>query len=124
IFGAGFVAGVNDIDGSESLTKITIATTTECGAGEDFEGLAAALSGTDDPTATNFMIGEQVLVHGETVMVSATFANGATGMAEATIDICDGVLTLTFDPSLRVQSVDLSGDSDTPFQVRLPQHSD
>ncbi|WP_299397185.1 hypothetical protein, partial [Pelagibius sp.] len=123
IFGAGFVAAVTDVDGSESLTKLTVATREEFWSG-DQGGLEVGLSGTDNPEATNFMIGEQVLVHGETVEVSAIFADGSEGPATATIEIVDGVLTLSFDPALRVQSVDLSDDSGTPFQVRLPQHSD
>ena len=125
IFGAGFVAAVTDVDGSESLTTLTVATTTEDEPlGDDPEGLEVALSDVDDPTATNFMIGEQVLVHGDTVEVSAIFADGSEGPATATIEIVDGVLTLSFDPALRVQSADLSSGSETPFQVRLPQHSD
>ncbi|MGD1878492.1 MAG: hypothetical protein ACFB13_13455, partial [Kiloniellaceae bacterium] len=125
IFGAGFVAAVTDTDGSESLTKITIATSTEeAPGGFDQSGLEVALSGEDDAAATNFMVGDQVLVDGDTVEVMATFADGSTGLATGTIGIADGVLTLTFDAADRVQSVDLSGDSDTPFQVRLPQHSD
>ncbi|MEO3431492.1 hypothetical protein AAFN88_21725, partial [Pelagibius sp. CAU 1746] len=125
IFGAGFVAGVTDSDGSESLTKIVISTYAEAEpGGNDPQGLEVALSGVDDPAATNFMVGEQVLVDGDTVQVVATFADGSTGLATATIEIADGDLTLVFDAADRVQSVDLSGDSDTPFQVRLPQHSD
>src|SRR3546814_10887687 len=55
IFGAGFVAKVNDIDGSESLTRIAIATTTEPGplGGEDSEGLEVALPDGEDLAATN-----------------------------------------------------------------------
>ncbi|WP_193371565.1 type I secretion C-terminal target domain-containing protein [Pelagibius marinus] len=125
IFGAGFVAAVTDIDGSESLTKIVISTYAEAEpGGVDPYGLEAPLSDVDDPTATNFMVGDQVLVNGETVEVAATFADGSTGLATATIEIVDGVMTLVFDAADRVQSIDLSGNSDTPFQVRLPQHSD
>ncbi len=123
IFGAGFVARVTDIDGSESLTKLVIATREESWE-HDQGGLEVALSGDDNPEATNFMIGDQVLVDGQTIEVMATFADGSTGPAMATIEIADGALTLTFDPALRIQSVDLSKDSTTPFQVRLPQHSD
>ncbi|WP_340119974.1 type I secretion C-terminal target domain-containing protein [Pelagibius sp. 7325] len=123
IFGAGFTAAVTDIDGSESLTKITVATREEyCPV--DQNGLQVPLSATGDETATSFMIGGQVLVDGEFVEVAATFADGSTGFATATIEISGGVLTLTFAPELRVQEVDLSSGSDTPFQVRLPQHSD
>ena len=125
IFGAGFIAAVTDGDGSESLTKITISTFAEGEpGGSDPHGLEVALSGEDDPAATNFMVGEQVLVDGGTVEVMATFADGSTGSVTATIEIADGVLTLLFDGADRVQSVDLSSGSATPFQVRLPQHSD
>src|SRR3546814_12629506 len=82
------------------------------------------LSPTADPTATNFMIGDQVLEDGKTVDVWAEFPDGTWHLASADIEISDGVLTLTFAPELRVQEVDLSAGSDRPFQVRLPQHSD
>ncbi|NIA72502.1 type I secretion C-terminal target domain-containing protein [Pelagibius litoralis] len=125
IFGAGFKAAVTDGDGSESLTKITVATTTESEPlGKDSQGLEVGLSATDNDEATNFMIGDQVLINEESVEVVANFADGSTGLATAKIEIVDGVLTLLFDAADRVQSVDLSGDSESPFQVRLPQHSD
>src|SRR3546814_1058818 len=123
IFGAGFTAKVNDIDGSESLTKLTITTTNECWPC-DPNGLEMPLSPTADPTATNFMIGDQVLEDGKTVDVWAEFPDGTWHLASADIEISDGVLTLTYAPELRVQEVDLSAGSDRPFQVRLPQHSD
>src|SRR3546814_13020309 len=58
IFGAGFTAKVNDIDGSESLTKLTITTTNECWPC-DPNGLEMPLSPTADPPATNFMPGDR-----------------------------------------------------------------
>src|SRR3546814_12930893 len=82
------------------------------------------LSPTADPTATNFMIGDQVLEDGKTVDVWAEFPDGTWHLASADIEISDGVLTLTFAPELRVQEVDLSAGPDRPFQVRLPQHTD
>src|SRR3546814_15648502 len=82
------------------------------------------LSPTADPTATNFMIGDQVLEDGKTVDVWAEFPDGTWHLASADIEISDGVLTLTFAPELRVQEVDLPAGSARPFQVRLPQHSD
>src|SRR3546814_14209152 len=69
------------------------------------------------------MIGDQVLVDGETIELDVMLADGP-GTAVAEISIVDGVLTLTFDEADRVQSLDLSADSGQAFQVRLPQHSD
>src|SRR3546814_16670416 len=65
IFGAGFTAKVNDIDGSESLTKPTITTTNECWPC-DPNGMEMPLAPTADPTATNLMIAGQVLEAGTT----------------------------------------------------------
>src|SRR3546814_17233535 len=69
------------------------------------------------------MIGDQVLVDGETIPLDVMLADGP-GTAIAEISIVDGKLTLTFDEADRVQSLDLSAESGQAFQVRLPQHSD
>src|SRR3546814_3269886 len=82
------------------------------------------LSPTADPTATNFMIGDQVLEDGKTGDVWAEFPDGTWHLASADIEIRDGVLTLIFAPELSVQEVDLSAGSDGPLQVRLPKPSD
>src|SRR3546814_12438423 len=105
-----------------SSDLLTITTTNECWPC-DPNGLEMPLSPTADPTATNFMIGDQVLEDGKTVDVWAEFPDGTWHLASADIEISDGVLTLTFAPELPVQKVDLSSGSDWPFQVPLPTHT-
>src|SRR3546814_18428426 len=103
-----------------SSDLLTITTTNECWPC-DPNGLEMPLSPTADPTATNFMIGDQVLEDGKTVDVWAEFPDGTWHLASADIAISDGVLMLTFATSLRVQDVDLSPGSATRSQGRLPQ---
>src|SRR3546814_16534476 len=95
IFGAGFTAKVNDIDGSESLTKLTITTTNECWPC-DPNGLEMPLSPTAAPTATNFMLGDQVLEDGQTVDVWDGFPVGHWHTSCADNHIRHGGLNKTF----------------------------
>ena len=161
IFGAGFTAAVTDTDGSERIKTIVIGTSEEATGDPDLPdnpvdslGLRDPLSGDDDPTATNFLIGGVVVtdetIVGEDVVdtivqVSATFfaidASGnvlsgvpaTVGLVDAHVNFDGNAMTLNFEvdgdgntlnAGIQIQSVDLSGTSSTNFEVRLPQHSD
>ena len=143
IFGAGFTAAVTDTDGSERIKEIVVRVPLETTGDPDLPdnpvdplGLRFPLSGVDEQTATNFLIGGVVVTEGATVQVQATFIDAAgvlqSGLVNATATFgvdAGGNATMTlsfdpFDPHFQVQSVDLSGTSSTNFEVRLPQHSD
>ncbi|MDH5748115.1 MAG: hypothetical protein OEY85_02275, partial [Rhodospirillales bacterium] len=123
---------VDDIDGSESITRIAITpgANTSLNNGEGFDGYfngagAAMMEWVLVNDGVVEVIDEDTLFHVYTDSALPDFLTGWTDIPATSVIIgADGSLILEFNAALNVLSVDLYNENMGVLGIRLPEHSD
>ncbi|OUR76943.1 hypothetical protein A9Q83_11980, partial [Alphaproteobacteria bacterium 46_93_T64] len=122
VYNVGFNTSVDDRDGSESITKVTLTpgVNTSVSEGSGFDGVAADGTGTALMTWVMEAGGTATEITTGTLFTANVEGVGSTTVAATSVSVsADGALVLTFDASLNILDLDLNA-----LSIQLPQHTD